>query len=323
MKNNTFQQLADVLREKERILIFPHINMDGDALGSAAALCKALRQMGKSCHILIEDPVPSNLRFLDKGYTTFDQTILKNPDLSLCVDCGDPGRFPKRQDVFLSAEHTMCIDHHGTTKAFCDYQLVDADRAATGLLIYHLLCALDISLDKEMGEALFAAITTDTGNFQYSNTSKECHQVMAELYDAGIDANGVSVELYENMRVEKLRIRSKALETMDLFCHGKGVIAYVTQEMLKETGATHDETEGVAQDLRSISTVEVAAFLKEMEDGTIKASFRAKHRADVAAIASAFGGGGHVKAAGCTLHHSMQDAIELLKEKMTESLETL
>lgn len=320
MKNNTFEEIAKVIAKKKKILIYPHVNMDGDALGSAVALCKALRTMGKNCHVLIEDDVPSNLRFLDRDYTTFDQNVIKRPDLSICLDCGDAGRFAKRKAKFDSAPTSICIDHHATTKAYCDYNYVDSKSAATGELIYDLLHALDVDIDQEIGEALFAAIATDTGNFQYSNTTKRSHEIVADLYDAGIDSNKVSVELYENMRMEKILLKNKAMGTISTICEGKGIIAYVTQDMLKETGASSDETEGIVQELRSIGSVEIAALLKEMDDGRVKVSLRSKRHIDVTEITSAFGGGGHIRAAGCTLSCSLSEAFDQIKEKMADSL---
>jgi len=320
MKNNTLAEIAKILAEKQNILIYPHINMDGDALGSAAALCKGLRDLGKNCSILIEDDIPGNLLFLDKGYTTTDQNIMDRPEISICVDCGEEKRFPKRAEKFSQGDITICIDHHATTKFICDYNYVDSGRAATGELIYDLLCEMGVEIDKEIGEAIFAAITTDTGNFQYSNTSRRSHEIMAALYDAGIDANGVSIELYENMRIEKILIKNKVLSTLELLAGGKAAICYMTETMLEETGATGDETDGVVQDLRSISGVEIAAFLKEQGDGKVKASLRSKRYADVAAIAAAFGGGGHIRAAGCTLECNLEEALTRMKDKIKESL---
>lgn len=236
MKNNTFEEIAAALAQSGKILLFPHVHMDGDALGSAAALCRALRKAGKACWILIEDPIPRNLQFLDREYCTSDQDILGSPDLSVAVDCSDMERLGQRGRRFLSAEVTVCIDHHRTADSFCDLNYIDSGAAATGELIYALLETCGVSVDKEMGEALFTAIVTDTGRFQYSNTSRRTHEIAAALYDTGIDAGHICTEIYETMRMERLMIRNKALNTLSTVAGGRAVIAYVTQDMLKETG---------------------------------------------------------------------------------------
>ena len=323
MANNTFKEIAEVLLKAEKILIYPHINADGDAVGSAAALCHTLRRLGKTAYVLIEEQLPANLRFMDKGYFTFDEKVIEHPDVSVCVDCGDFGRFPMRMEKFLSARTTVCVDHHGTTQNFCDYNYVDSGAAATGELIYALIKEMVPEADVETGEAIFAAITTDTGNFQYSNTTKNCHLIMAELYDLGVDTNKVSVEIYENERQEKLMITTKALSTLEIFGGGCGAIAHLTLEDMKEIGAEPFETDGVIQKLRSISGVEYAALVKEKEPGVIRVSMRAKRRGNVATIASELGGGGHVKAAGCTLNMPLDEAVNLVKSKLSEAIKEL
>ena len=323
MVNNTFKEIAEVLLKAEKILIYPHINADGDAVGSAAALCHTLRRLGKTAYVLIEEQLPANLRFMDKGYFTFDEKVIEQPDVSVCVDCGDFGRFPMRMEKFLSARTTVCVDHHGTTQNFCDYNYVDSGAAATGELIYALIKEMVPEADVETGEAIFAAITTDTGNFQYSNTTKNCHLIMAELYDLGVDTNKVSVEIYENERQEKLMITTKALSTLEIFGGGCGAIAHLTLEDMKEIGAEPFETDGVIQKLRSISGVEYAALVKEKEPGVIRVSMRAKRRGNVASIASELGGGGHVKAAGCTLNMPLDEAVNLVKSKLNEAIKEL
>lgn len=323
MINNTMREIADVLKAAGSVLIFTHINMDGDALGSAAALCKGLRSLGKESYILVEDQIPAYLGFLDKGYCTYNQEVLKNADVSVCVDCGDFTRFPQRKEKFLEAKTTVCIDHHRTTSEFCNYNYVDPDAAATGELIFELLKELGCGPDIETGEAIFAAITTDTGNFQYSNTNKNCHMIMAELYDWGVDPNRVSVEVYENERLEKLVVTVKALESLEIIGGGKGAIAHLTKEEMDATGAAPDETDGVIDRLRSISGVEYAAFLKEKAPGVIRVSMRAKRLGNVAEIAARNNGGGHIKAAGCTLEMSMEEALATIKKELEEAISRL
>lgn len=313
MKNNTFEEIAEVLASAGKVLIFPHINADGDAIGSSAALCRALRSMGKECHILIEDEIAGNLRFLDDGLTTSDAGIMK-ADVSVCVDCGETGRFPLRAEKFAEAPVTVCIDHHETSKGFCTYNHIDPSAAATAQLIFRLIKAMGVKIDKAMGEAVFAGILTDTGSFRYSNTQKETHLIAAELYDSGIDAAGVAQEIFETVRIERLLVENRAIETMVTLHGGKSVLAYVTQQMLRETGASMDETEGVVGQLRSIAGVELAVFLKEYGPEEIKVSLRSKKYVDVAKFSSDFNGGGHERAAGFTLRCPIAEAFDRVKE---------
>lgn len=319
MNNNSFEEIGEQLKAAKSILLYTHVNMDGDTLGSAVALCIVLRKMGKECYILLEDDMHDNLRFMDKGYCTYDQDVIEIPDVSMCIDCGELGRFPKRADKFKTGKVSICVDHHRTTEPFCQFNYISPETAATGELIYKLIKAMGQEIDKETGEAIFAAITTDTGNFQYSNTTKQSHEIVAALYDAGIDSNAVSVEIYETVRIQKLMVRNKILDDMLLACDGRLAIAYVTQDMLKQTGARMEETEGIVGELRGIENVEVAVFLKEDADSTVYVSFRSKHSADVANVAAKFGGGGHKKAAGCTLHDiTLSKAFDMIKDATME-----
>lgn len=323
MKNNSYRELAEVIKKAGKIYLMPHIFMDGDTLGSCAALCRAIRLLGKECLIVTEDKIPDNLAFLDRGCCKREFENIGDADLSICVDCSDPDRFPKRKGLFDRSDRTMCIDHHKNTAYYCDYNYIDSRQAATGQIAYRLILALGVTVDKEMGEAIFAAITTDTGNFQYSNTTRESHEIAAALYDAGIDANGVSVELYENVRKERFLIKNKALGTLKTYCGGQLALAYVDRDMLKSAGARMEETEGVVEALRSISGVEVAVFLKKYDDSTVKVSLRSKKRVDVEEIAAEFGGGGHIRAAGCTFHCGLQEAAETLIKKISCILEKI
>ena len=210
-----------------------------------------------------------------------------------------------------------------TTRLFCDYNYVDSQEAATGQIIFELLKEFGAEPDKETAEALFAAITTDTGDFQYSNTQKKSHLITAELYDWGADFNKVSVEIYENVRLEKIRLKSAAMETLKIIGGGKGAIVKVSQSMLDKTGALMDESEGLAQELRSIAGVEYSAVLKEYEHELIRVSLRAKRKGDVSQIASALGGGGHLKAAGCTIRETLENAADKVEKEMLAAIQKL
>ena len=139
MKNNTFSEIAEQLLEADTIAIFPHIMMDGDAMGSAAALCHALRLMGKDSAILIEDKIPDYLMFLDNGMCTKDIDEYQGADVALCIDCGELNRFPNRSGVFMSGKVKICIDHHPTSPGIGDFNHIDGTAAATGELVFSLL----------------------------------------------------------------------------------------------------------------------------------------------------------------------------------------
>ncbi len=321
MKNNSLKEIEDALLAAGRILVLPHVNMDGDTLGSSVALCRALRLSGREAMVLIDEAIPDNLRFLDHGECAADPEAMKEVELCVAVDCSDLHRLGSRKDSFLRAPRKICVDHHETNDSFADLNYIEPFTAATGEIIYRLLsrmsdtCGKEL-IDREAAEAIYAAIVTDTGNFQYSNTTAQTHLIAADLFGKGIDHSGVSVELYQNMRAERLMLQTKALETMEFFCQGHVNLAYVTQDMLKETGAAMDETEGVVETLRNIRNVEISIFLKEHAPEEIKVSFRAKSFGNVASISAAFGGGGHKKAAGCTIRKPLKEAIELVRKEV-------
>lgn len=318
--NNTLREIGSALMEAKSIVIVPHEMMDGDAFGSAVALCKALRLEGKEAWILLEDKIPDYLEFLGNGYCTENLDILPSPDVSICVDCGDRDRFPKRVDAFDAGKLRICIDHHTTSQRVFDMNYVDGHAAATGEIIFDLMAEMGWVLDKEMSEALFVAITTDTGNFQFSNTTKKSHEIVIALYDKGMDFSKVSTEIYQNESMSKFRLESKAIDTAEIFAGGQGVMACVTNDMLRECGASMEEAEGIASRLRSIRGVEISVLIKEYPKGCIKVGLRAKNKGDVSVIATEFGGGGHIKAAGFTMCASLDTVKGLVKEAVENQL---
>ena len=319
-KNDNFQTVAGVLKEASSVLLYPHISPDGDAIGSTVAMARVLRQLGKTCYVVTEDEIPENLQFLDHGYTMPIGEVSDVPTVSMCIDCGEDGRYPKRANWFHQAPISICVDHHPTTEPVFDYNIIDPSAAAAAELIYHLIRALDHPIDRETAEALYTGINTDTGRFQYSNTTAQTHRIAADLIDCGVDVNRMNVELYESQRPERMRIEAQVMNNMKLSADGKFAMAYVTRAMMEENDVRSGDTDAVVANLRSIRGVEVAAFFKEKADDAIKLSLRAKGNCDVAAIAMAFGGGGHRKASGATLTMSLQEAIDAVTEKVLKSI---
>lgn len=316
LSNISLNEMGEKLRSADSILIFPHVNPDGDAIGSCVALCRAMRREGKQAWVLLDDEVPAYLKFLDTEYCTADKDCIMEPDVCICVDCSEKKRFPERAQRFDSGRVKLCIDHHITSGSFGDYYYIDGDEAATAQIIYKLFTAMGIDVDKTLAESLYVGICTDTGSFQHSNTTAETHAIVSKLFEAGIDHTGITVNLYHNVSYKRLKLEMDVLDRMELVADGKAAVSYVTEEMLKARDASLDDSEGVVDLLRNIEGVELAAFLKEKGDD-VKVSMRAKSYGNVDDIAVKFGGGGHAKAAGCTLHMPVEEAVDVMKAELS------
>ena len=319
MKSNaSLKELAGFLKAAETILIFTHTNPDGDALGSTAALCRVLRKMGKTSWILMDEEVPEYISFMDTEFVTRDKECLKDHDVSICVDCGEYSRFPALADKFDEGKLHLCVDHHATGDGFGDHYYIDPSEAATCQLIYKLIKELGSEfIDKTVAESIYTGINTDTGSFQYSNTTADTHAIASDLMTYGVDHTAINVKLYQTIPMTKLKIQASILQRAEFLFGGKVAVGYVTGQMLEEAGAVLDDAEGTIDMLRNIEGVEIAAFLKEKGEA-VKVSMRAKSYANVAEIVSVFGGGGHVKAAGCTLEMGMDEALDAIKKAIGE-----
>ena len=319
VRNENMQKIADALNDSHTIYIFPHMVADGDAMGSCASLCGLMRKMGKTADIVMEDEIPDNLKFLDKNYVIYadKETELPERDLCIALDCSNVDRFPKREHIFFGAgKRTACVDHHVTETGFADVNLVDPYAAATCELLYELYDFMDVKLDVEAGEALYTGIVTDTGNFQYTNTTKKTHIIAAELIELGIDKKNINITLYQSQRLQKLKLHAMIMDNMQIFCDGRAAMAYVTLDMYEKAGAKTSESDGINSTLRDIQGVEVAIFLREMSEHEIKVGFRSKNYVDVAEICVKLGGGGHKHAAGCTVLKTMEETLPLIKTEV-------
>ncbi|MFQ7473806.1 MAG: DHH family phosphoesterase [Anaerovoracaceae bacterium] len=323
--NISLKGIGDILKKADSILIFTHVNPDGDAAGSASALCSALRDMKKKAWVIVDEDIPGYIDFINTEYFTTDKHVEEAPDVCVCVDCSEQSRINGRFGKYNAGKTKICIDHHlidngFEQSGFADYYYIDSDEAAASQIVYKLLKAMKINITVPIAEAIYTGIVTDTGSFQYSNTTYETHMIAAELLNAGIDKMKIMISLYQSVSLSKIKLQNKIMDTLEIFCGGKAAAVYVTQDMVKNANADVDDSEGVIDTVRNINGIEIAAFLKEKDD-SIKVSLRAKSEARVDDIASYFGGGGHMKAAGCTLNEPISDAKKLIIEKIEKYLE--
>lgn len=308
--NDSIRSIAAIMKDINSVLIYPHINSDADALGSSTALCMALRSLGKKAYVLIDEPVAKNLDFLECGCTTTDDSILSDVELSLMLDCNSMNRIRGREAAFERGRLKGCLDHHavGVSDIKFDFLRVEAKAAATAELVFQLIRNLDVEITLEIANCLFAAITTDTGNFQHNNTTKRTHEIVGKLYEVeGFDSKCISALIYDRQSKEALRMEAKMLSDLEFAADGRIAMGFITQKLLAECNCTMDEAEGMIQRIMSIDGVEVGVLFKESPDN-LRASLRAKSYANVADVANCFGGGGHIKAAGCSFSCSIDEA---------------
>lgn len=300
------------IRAHDDIVLISHISPDGDTLGSALALYAAILQLGKRAQIVCEDAVPQIYRFLPNAGQVLRPENVRMTDAVVSVDCADIARTGKCRPIFEQAAHTLNIDHHGTNDRYAHDNYVQR-AGATGELIYGMLTALKINVTKDIASCLYAALTTDTGNFSYSNTTPDTLRIAAELLESGIDLPYLNRALFRTVPFHKTRLHALGVMKTELYEHGRIGIAMITREDMKSCGAIDEDAEGIIDTIRDIDTVEIAALLRESEDGEIRVSLRGKSSADVSQIAVKNGGGGHRLAAGCTMQPPIADAAERIQ----------
>jgi phosphoesterase RecJ-like protein len=318
---NTFAELYKAMTDAEVIRLYPHENMDADTYGSSVALCLTLRELGRDCCIVIDENIPYNIKFLDNDCSKAVSADDADADLAVLVDGAEVDRLgARRAEVFNGAAKNMCIDHHSSSKALYDYNYIETEASATAEIIYDFMRANELEISDAIAESIYTGIITDTGRFQYANTTPKTHRITAELLDLGVSPVKVSNEVYNSVRIEKMRLEGAVLGAIKSVADGKAVIAMLTRDMLEGAGALDEETEGMAELLRSIRGVEVSVFLRENEEGFAKASMRAKSYYNVAQLAGRFGGGGHLRAAGFTIDKPIGDVANEIAAILGQTL---
>ncbi|MRJ06461.1 MAG: bifunctional oligoribonuclease/PAP phosphatase NrnA [Epsilonproteobacteria bacterium] len=309
MDDKTFRQIWKKLMESDKITIIPHLNPDGDALGSGLGLYWTLKKLGKKVKIYNKTtPLPYYLDFLP-GFDQITNQYPKDTQVVVSVDCGDFDRLGiEERPPFL-----INIDHHYTNPNFGDLNLVDRGGPATAYVVYQLLKRNRAELTPEGATGLYTGILTDTGNFQYETVTGDLFRAVADLVDAGANPGWIGQMLYQRDRLSRLRLLAKILDNIRLLLNGKVAFSFATQKMFRETGATKEDTETISSQLRNIGPVEIGLFLREEEDGSVKVSLRSKEKVDVGKISVKLGGGGHARAAGATLPNtSIEEALKII-----------
>ncbi|MBI5814531.1 MAG: bifunctional oligoribonuclease/PAP phosphatase NrnA [Nitrospinae bacterium] len=308
----------------KRFLISTHVNPDGDGIGSAMGLKWALVRLGKEAEIVIESDPPAMYDFFGnygwvKGIGPATAPLEKF-DTVITVDAPNIERLGKAAQLIAGGAKVMVIDHHVSNEKFGDVNYIDETAAASAEMIYRFVRALGLTPDRDCAEYLYSGILIDTGRFRFSNTSPEVLRAGADLVAAGARPHKIAERLFFTNTFETTKGLGKMIESIQLHAGGKVATAEFGLEYINSEEWKKVDTEGFVNHPLAIEGVEVAVFFKEVKPGVTRASLRAKNDFDVNAVAGIFGGGGHAKAAGCTINAPLEEAKKKLLGEIAKAL---
>jgi len=313
-------QIGRVLRENERFAVLSHIRPDGDALGSQLALALSLQQLGKRVQVWNEDGMLEKYSFLPRAdLLTKPPHTAEDVDVAIALDTAIQNRLGTAFTAVRSAKIWINIDHHLSNPGYGDLVHVDATAPATGQIIFDLIKSQSFPFDREIAENLYAAISTDTGSFQYPKTSVRTFEVAAELVCTGINVGQLSQQLYENYPRRRVELLRELLRTMRFERDGRVASFSLSLKTAAELGVLPEDNEGLIDHLRAIRGVIVAVFFEELSDSKVRVSMRSKSdTVDVCAICQRFGGGGHTLAAGARVRGKLAEVENKVLEAICE-----
>jgi len=306
------QVIADAIKKEEYLAVVGHAVPDGDCVGSVLGLFLGLKQLGKNVVAYLPDRVPAQYHYLYRS----DQIQMPGEPLPtgttvIFVDCGDEQRVGEAFLPLLAERGiTFNLDHHRSNPHFGNYNYVDVTAAATAEIIYELLLALQVSVTPDIAQALFAGIVMDTGSFLNGNTTAKSLRIAADLMDAGVDIDHSRISLFESKPKAEVALMARALDNLEVSPDGKMAWISLPYAEVAEVGALELFPETLINYTRMIDGVEVGMLFREIKPGTVKVGFRSKGKVDVASLASRFGGGGHLQAAGARQSGSLSEVIE-------------
>ena len=310
----TIADTAAYLSGQNRFAIVTHRRPDGDTLGTASLLCRGLRQLGKTAHILENPETTPKYTFLTDGLT---KPAVEAGDTVVSVDVASDTMLP--QNLVPGTRIDLRIDHHRTGDSFTCHELVDPISAACGQIVYSVLLEMGAVLDVPMANALYTAIATDTGCFRYANTQAETYEIAAACARVTNDLRELNHTLFDEISLARLRIQGWMAENARFLQSGKVCICAIPLEVEQRIGVTEDDMENISGFPRSIAGVKIAATLRQESAGKVKLSVRALPGYDTSAICAKFGGGGHRGAAGASMTMSMEDAVRAVIEAIPET----
>jgi phosphoesterase RecJ-like protein len=307
-------QIINQIKKAQHILLTSHSDPDGDAVSSLLALGLALNHLDKKVTLYNASPIPAVYRFLP-AVERIVRRIRKAEtyDVALVLDCGDLSRVGQASATISRIPVVINIDHHISNTGFGDLQLIDANACSTAELVYRLIKTLKVPLDREIAVSIYTGILTDTGSFRFSNTNQAAFAICHEMTELGVEPHRVAQHVIGTYSLERIKLLNLALDSLEISENGKMSVMTVTNAMFDFTETQPEDVDGMINYARRIQDVKVAALIQEQRNGRSKSegrrrfhvSLRSDGSVDVAAIAAAFGGGGHAGAAGFQVETSL------------------
>lgn len=313
------KEIIAAIAQGKKFFITAHVRLDGDALGAELALYKMLTDLGKEAVVCNQDPTPYHYRFLPGAESIVHEVKdIAAYDVGFVLDCSELDRVGKLAGDVVRIKTLINIDHHVSNGGFCQLRLLDAKASSTGELLYRLMRKMHVKMTKDICTNLYTAILTDTGGFRYSSTHQETLRAAGDLVEGGASPQWISENVYESDPPVKLKLMAKALETLELDLELKTASIVVTQDHLKETGATMEHTDGFIDIPRTVKGVDIAMLYSQMGERFFKLSLRSKGKVNVEKIAAQFGGGGHINAAACRIEGDIAEIKARVQEAVRD-----
>ncbi|MBQ5310859.1 MAG: bifunctional oligoribonuclease/PAP phosphatase NrnA [Oscillospiraceae bacterium] len=292
-----YKEAADFLKEHDNYYILIHSNPDGDAVGSGYALCFILREIGKKANVLCSDPIPSKYSYITDNYEPQKFTH----DTVVSTDLADINLLGKKLDPYADYIE-LAIDHHISNAGYAKRLALDSMASSACEVLYDIVKAGELPVTELIAASIYTGIATDTGSFKYECTTPRCHEIAAELMrEFKLPIAHMNRVLFEIKTEERFKLEQKVISDLQTFLDGKCAIIVISLDDIERTGATFEDLEGVATIPMQVKGVEVGVTIKEKEPKKYKVSMRSAEEIDVSKLCRKFGGGGHIRAAGCTI----------------------
>jgi phosphoesterase RecJ-like protein len=320
----TFAEIGEVLRNHQSFVLMSHVRPDGDAIGSQLALGFSLMAMGKTVYLINEDGLPENMAFLaGSEKVTLPPAEPLDVEVAIALDTATK---PRLGDAALHAASKaklwLNIDHHISNPLYGDVNLIDSTSPATGEILYNLITALDMPLPAETRDAIYVAVSTDTGSFQYPSTTVRTYEMAADLVRRGLNVGQINSDTYDNQPYRRVELMRALLNTLERSEDGWMAHWELRDQTRIDLALLPEDSEGLIDFIRAIRGVRLAVFFEELPDGKVRVSMRSKDkRLDVCQVATRFGGGGHALAAGIRMKGPMEDAKALVLAAIREKVD--